>query len=133
MSSAAAPFLSHFPETAPVTEPAVRRWVRWALVFAAWTAYGLSQGVLYKVTLGTGTEWWWAVNICLGVAWFWALLTPGITWIQRRIEEARLGRLGAFAAHAAIAPAVALLVTIVRQRLTTESSSMVARPTAPAP
>jgi signal transduction histidine kinase len=122
MSSAAALFLSHVPETGPVTEPAVRRWVRWSLVFAAWTAYGIAQGILYKVTLGPGTTWWWSVNICVGVAWFWALLTPVITWIQRRIEEAHLGRLGAFAAHAVIAPAVALLVTMVRQRLTTALS-----------
>ena len=124
MSSAAAPFLSHIPETGPVNQPGVRRWARWALVFAAWTAYGFSQGILYKVTLGPGTTWWWAINICVGVAWFWALLTPGITWIQRRIEEANLGRLGAFGAHAAIAPAVALLVTVARQRLTTALSPL---------
>ena len=106
-SSAAAPFLHHFPETVPVRDSAAKRWRSWALVFGAWTAYGLSQGVLYKVTLGEGTLWSWAVTICVGVAWFWALLTPGIAWLQRRIEEANLGRLGAFTVHAVIAPAVA--------------------------
>jgi LytS/YehU family sensor histidine kinase len=120
-SSAAAPFLPHFPESVPVREPAARRWVRWALIFGAWTAYGLSQGLLMKVTL-TGMTWWWAIEICTGVAWFWALLTPGIVWIQRRIEEAHLGKIGAIGAHVMIAPAVALLVTVVRQRLTTALS-----------
>ena len=123
-SSAAAPFLHHFPETVPVRESAAKRWRRWALVFGAWTAYGLSQGLLYKVTLGEGTLWSWAVTICVGVAWFWALLTPGIAWLQRRIEEAHLGRLGALAVHAVIAPAVALVVTVARQRLTTALSPL---------
>ena len=123
-SSAAAPFLHQLPETVPVRDSAAKRWRRWALIFGAWTAYGLSQGVLYKVTLGEGTRWSWAVTICVGVAWFWALLTPGIGWIQRRIEEANLGRLGAFAAHAVIAPAVALIVTVARQRLTTALSPL---------
>ena len=123
-SSAAAPFLHHFPETVPVRESAAKRWRRWALVFGAWTAYGLSQGLLYKVTLGEGTLWSWAVSICVGVAWFWALLTPGIAWLQRRIEEAHLGRLGALAVHAVIAPAVALVVTVARQRLTTALSPL---------
>jgi LytS/YehU family sensor histidine kinase len=116
-SSAAAPFLPHFPETMPVRESPSRRWVRWALIFGAWTVYGVSQGVLMTFTL-TNTAWWWAVEICMGVAWFWALLTPGIVWIQRRIEEAHLGRLGSLAAHVVIAPAVALLVTIARIRIT---------------
>jgi LytS/YehU family sensor histidine kinase len=116
-SSAAAPFLPHFPETVPLGEPATKRWVRWALIFGAWTAYGLAQGLLMKVTLGM--TWWWAIEICTGIAWFWALLTPGIVWIQRRIEEAHLGKLGAVAAHGVIAPAVALVVTMARQRLTT--------------
>jgi two-component system LytT family sensor kinase len=115
-SSAAAPFLPHFPETVPLREPTARRRVRWALIFGAWTAYGLAQGLLMKVTLA-GMRWWWAVEICTGVAWFWAVLTPGIVWIQRRIEEAHLGKLGALAAHVVIAPAVALLVTVVRQKL----------------
>lgn len=123
-SSAAAPFLQHFTDTAPVPTPASRRWIRWGLIFGAWTAYGIGQGILYKVTLGAGTIWWWAIAICVGVAWFWALLTPGIAWIQRRIEEAHLGRLGALAAHAVIAPAVALLVTMARQRLTTALSPL---------
>ena len=117
-SSAAAPFLPHFPETLPMRESSTRRWVRWALIFGAWTAYGVSQGLLMKVTLA-GMGWWWALEICTSVAWFWALLTPGIVWIQRRIEEAHIGKLGALAAHVVIAPAVALLVTIARQRLTT--------------
>ena len=120
-SSAAAPFLPHFPESVPVGEPARRRRVRWALIFSAWTVYGLSQGVLMKVTLASYT-WQWAIEICTGVALFWALLTPGIVWIQRRIEEAKLGTFGAFIAHGIIAPAVALLVTMVRQRLTTALS-----------
>src|SRR5690349_17566376 len=118
-SSAAAPFLSHFPETVPQREPSSRQWVRWALVFGAWTAYGLSQGLLYKVTLGPGVTFGWAVQICLGVAWFWALLTPALAWIQRRVEDAHLGRIGSIGAHIAIAPAVALLVTLVRRRITT--------------
>src|SRR5512138_3452063 len=122
-SSAAAPFLPHFPETLPVREPSTRRWVRWALIFGAWTAYGVSQGLLMKVTIG-GMHWWWALEICTSVAWFWALLTPGIVWIQRRIDEAHLGKLGALAAHIVIAPAVALLVTIARQRLTTALSPL---------
>lgn len=120
-SSAAAPFLPHFPESVPVGEPARRRRVRWALIFSAWTVYGLSQGVLMKVTLASYT-WQWAIEICTGVALFWALLTPGIVWIQRRIEEAKLGTFGAIIAHGIIAPAVALLVTMVRQRLTTALS-----------
>ena len=123
-SSAAAPFLSHFPETVPQREPSGRRWVRWALIFGAWTAYGLSQGLLYKVTLGQGVTFGWAVQICLGVAWFWALLTPGLAWIQRRVEEAHLGRIGSLAAHVAIAPAIALLVTLVRRRITTAISPL---------
>src|SRR5688500_5701080 len=123
-SSAAAPFLHHFPDTVPVRDSAAKRWRRRALVFGAWTAYGLSQGVLYKVTLDEGTLWSWAVTICVGVAWFWALLTPGIAWIQRRIDEAHLGRLGALAAHAVIAPAVALVVTVARHRLTTALSPL---------
>jgi len=117
-SSAAVPFLPHFPETLPAPEPATRRWVRWTLIFGAWTAYGLSQGLLLKISIAQLT-WWWAVEICTGVAWFWALFTPGIVWIQRRIEEAHIGKIGAVAAHAVIAPAVALLITMVRQRLTT--------------
>jgi LytS/YehU family sensor histidine kinase len=93
------------------------------LIFGAWTAYGLSQGLLMKVTLAN-TTWWWAVEICTGVAWFWALLTPVIVWVQRRIEEAHLGRVGGLAAHVVIAPAVALLVTMVRQQLTAALSPM---------
>ena len=130
-SSAAAPFLSHFPESGPVHEPAVKRWVRWALVFGAWTAYGLAQGVLYKVTFGPGITWRWAIEISIGVAWFWALLTPAIAWIQRRIEEAHLGKLGAFGAHAAIAPAIALLVTLARRELTTAFSPLEIGPVLP--
>src|SRR4029453_10847424 len=103
-SSAAAPFLPHFTETVPPGEPSRRRWVRWALIFAAWTAYGLAQGLLMKVTLA-GMRWWWAVEICTGVAWFWAILTPGIVWLQRRIEEAHLGTVLAFAAPVVIPPA----------------------------
>ena len=67
-SRAAVPFLPHFPETVPLREPTSRRWVRWALIFGAWTSYGLSQGLLLKVTL-TGMRWWWAVEICTGVAY----------------------------------------------------------------
>src|SRR4030095_4057472 len=110
------PFFPLFMETVPVREPAGRRWVRWALIFGAWTAYGLAQGLLMKVTLA-GMRWWWAVEICTGVAWFWALLTPGIVWVQRRIEEAYLGKLGAPAAHAVRAPAVAPRVPVARQKL----------------
>jgi len=118
-SSAAAPFLPHVSETIPEREPTARPWVKWALIFGAWTTYGLAQGLLGKITLGPGTTWWWAVEIYTGVAWFWALLTPGIAWVQRRVEEASLGKLGTLAAHAAIAPAVAVLVTLVRRRLMT--------------
>ena len=129
-SSAAAPFLPHFSETVPVQEPASRRWVRWGLIFGAWTVYGLAQGLLMKVTLA-GMTLWWAVEICTGVAWLWALLTPGIVWIQRRIDEAHLGKLGALAAHAVIAPAVALLVTIARQQFTTALSPLDVGPLLP--
>jgi len=130
-SSAAAPFLSHFPETVPVHDPAVKRSVRWALVFGAWTAYGLAQGVLYKVTFGPGITWLWALEISIAVAWFWAALTPAIGWIQRRIDEAHLGKLGAFGAHAAIAPAIALLVTLARRELTTAFSPIELGPVLP--
>jgi LytS/YehU family sensor histidine kinase len=128
-SSAAAPFLSHFPDTGPVRDPAARRLVRWGVVFGAWTVYGLCQGLLWKVTLDY--TWWWAISIYTGVSWFWALLTPGIAWVQRRVEEAHLGKVGAFAAHAVIAPAVALLVTLVRRWLTATMSPLELGPVLP--
>ena len=130
-SSAAAPFLSHFPETVPQREPSSKQWVRWGLIFGAWTAYGVSQGFLYKVTLGEGVTLARAMQICIGVAWFWALLTPGLVWIQRRVEEAHLGRIGSLAAHVAIAPAVALLVAIARRRITTAISPLDVGPILP--
>ena len=123
-SSAAAPFLPHFPDTVPGRESASRRWVRWALIFAAWTvvrsvAGPSHEGHAQRHDLVVGGRDLHRSRVVLGAAH--AQASFGSSAASRTRTSA--GSV-ALAAHAVIAPAVALIVTMVRNRLTVALSPL---------
>jgi two-component system, LytTR family, sensor kinase len=73
--------------------PPARRTLAWlALIFGAWTAFGLLSGAQYQLTLslrGESRPLWPVFGPSLVGAWIWACYTPGLIWLSRRLREVR--------------------------------------------
>jgi two-component system, LytTR family, sensor kinase len=67
-----------------------RRWVWWALIFAAWTVLGLLDvGATYfhwGLVLKKHVPWWQAVGFGFCDWYIWAALTPAVFWLARRFS-----------------------------------------------
>jgi len=78
------------PRTDRIAEPLS---LRWDLVFAAWTAYGLLNAaqhhVGYAMLRGIALPWSLSLLLSMPVAWGWALMTPVIVWLGRRFRFER--------------------------------------------
>jgi len=69
-----------------------RRWVRWLLIFAGWTAVALffaSQTYLSYKSSGGRANAPIILKINLGDWYLWGLLAPGIVWLARRFPLER--------------------------------------------
>jgi two-component system, LytTR family, sensor kinase len=90
-----------------------------ALIFAAWTAFGLffvTQDLTRKAAFGDATPAWnYVVSWLIGV-WVSALLTPGILWLGRRFPIERRRWVRRAALHLAASVAYSLV------QLTSESA-----------
>ena len=76
---------------APARGPATTApYPRWWVVLAAWTAWGLlwsAQVTVLSRLAGKPMPFHVALRIQLPLALAWALLTPGITWLGRRVPS----------------------------------------------
>ena len=69
---------------------------RWWVVLAAWMLWGLlwsTQVALYSRLGGKPMPYLLALRVQMPLGFAWALLTPGIVWLGRRIRPSR-GRAG---------------------------------------
>src|SRR2546422_11362791 len=71
--------------------------IRWGLIFAVWTGYGLlgaaQEHLSYAMSRSTPLPWWTALLMQMPLAYTWALATPVILWLGRRVPFER-GRWG---------------------------------------
>jgi two-component system, LytTR family, sensor kinase len=86
----------------------------WAVASVGWILYTVLVAVLWHQTQG---DWRWSevVFIAAAHAAFWALATPAVVWLARRIEPARVGLPVTIALHAAAALACSLAVMVIRR------------------
>jgi LytS/YehU family sensor histidine kinase len=99
----------------PAADAASGGWARWAAIAAAWALYSLAQVGLYAVVLIPGGEGLgWTGPMMLATGLFWALATPPLLRLGRRVAPERVGLARALAAHAALALATAAAATVVR-------------------
>jgi two-component system LytT family sensor kinase len=91
----------------------MRRGTTWLASFAAWTLIGvfnIAPPVVSSVSAGRPLPKLF-VSLIMESVWVWALYTPSILWLCRRLPPARWPR--AVAAHAACAAALALADPLV--------------------
>lgn len=85
---------------------------RMTVVFAAWTVVGLvstTEFYLFRLSTGAPARWTDPLADSLASVWLWALFTPGITWLSRRVRIQRQGWPIALLLHASFALGVDLL------------------------
>ncbi len=81
-----------------VTEPRNhRRWLETAVIFAAWTVFGLllaNQNYIQSELRGRPMSWAFVMRRALLDAYLWAFATLAIFWLARRfpLERGRLAR-----------------------------------------
>jgi two-component sensor histidine kinase len=104
------------PARVPAESFLAHWWVRWGLIFAAWTLIGLiesGQGFMLQSLYGKSIPRW--KSVVMGVAdWYiWAALTPFLLWGLRHfpIEQRNWPR--RLMLHAAIGFACSMLVIIL--------------------
>src|SRR5512133_3427989 len=89
----------------PPATPHTRQRVPFLAVVVLWTLWGLwtgNQSVLASMAGGpTAAPRASALGIALTGAWLWALLTPALMWITRRIRDWDTTRTRRVAAHLA--------------------------------
>ncbi|MEW6125686.1 MAG: histidine kinase [Acidobacteriota bacterium] len=64
-------------------------WLELAVIFFAWTLYGLffaSQAYISEAHFGRNASWQRALGIWMTCAYSWALVTPPILWLARRLQ-----------------------------------------------
>lgn len=73
--------------------PSTRRMLAWfALIVGAWTAFGLLSAAQYQLVLtlrGETRPLWSVAGPSLVGAWIWALYTPGLVMVARRLRRVR--------------------------------------------
>ena len=88
-----------------------RRWLETAIIFAAWTVFGLlvaNQSSMLSVLGGRPMPWWIALRPALLEAALWAFTTVGIFWLARRVPLERGRVLRGIAVHLVAAVVIAL-------------------------
>jgi two-component system, LytTR family, sensor kinase len=64
------------------------RAIRWGMILAIWTVYGLitvaQQHVSWVLSRGIALPWWKSLVMQMPIAYGWALMTPVILWLGRR-------------------------------------------------
>ena len=91
---------------------------RGGIYFAAWTAVALATTELqYFAQPASGaTPYWRMARMGLASCWLWALFTPGIVWVARRVHINRSNWPRTFAIHLAVAAVVTVIdVAIMRE------------------
>lgn len=84
----------------------------WAVVAGAWTFFGIMYGCVWTAAARYPAQAVrWTVPTALGVAWAWALLTPLLFRLTRRVAPARVGWVVSLTSHTAAALACAALLT----------------------
>ena len=83
----------------------------WTLIFGAWTLFGIfsaNQSYLYVLSTTGRVEASWRELYLLSLSsmWLWALLTPGLVWIARKLRIERPHVVRAILLHLAIAVAL---------------------------
>ena len=84
-----------------------RRWLRWLLIFAAWTLLGLffaTQNYINAYIQASSyarraLSWQQALVLALGEWYIWAALAPLIVWLARRFPIERPARLRGLLVH----------------------------------
>ncbi|HYU36892.1 MAG TPA: histidine kinase [Gemmatimonadales bacterium] len=80
--------------------------IRWGLIFAVWTGYGLlgaaQEHLSYAMSRGTPLPWGTALLMQMPLAYTWALATPVILWLGRRFPFERGRWPSSIAIHLAI-------------------------------
>jgi len=80
--------------------------IRWGLIFAVWTGYGLlgaaQEHLSYAMSRSTPLPWWTALLMQMPLAYTWALATPVILWLGRRFPFERGRWPSSVAIHLAI-------------------------------
>src|SRR4051794_39146651 len=93
--------------------PPSRRRVSFAVIAVSWTLWGLWAGTQSSLaSLASGTTPAPRANplgLALTGAWLWALLTPPLMWITRRIRDRITTKSGRVTAHAGTFALVHLL------------------------
>ena len=89
----------------------VPRWWWWTLVFGGWTLFGVfsaNQSYLYVLSTTGRVEVSWRELYLLSLSsmWMWALLTPCIVWLARRLRVERPHVTRALVAHLLLAIAL---------------------------
>ena len=89
--------------------------IRWRLVLAVWTAYGLVVGVqqyAVGIVFARPVPLWRPVLLQLSLAWGWALLTPLILSLGRRFPLERGRWVRSLAVHLAASATIVFLVDL---------------------
>jgi LytS/YehU family sensor histidine kinase len=90
------------------------------IITGAWTVFGAIHALMWMATLKDGYSIWRTlIPVALVVAWGWALLTPVIYWLTRRLLPKRVGWPMCIAGHTIAAAVIAVTVTALRMRLIT--------------
>jgi two-component sensor histidine kinase len=91
--------------------------IRWGLILAIWTAYGLlnsaQQHLSYSMSGSNPPPWWVSFLLQLPFAYVWALATPGILWLSRRFPLERGRWLTSLTVHITISLALVFLLDVV--------------------
>ncbi len=88
----------------------------WLVVAGAWAVFGILYGVVWATTVREPARALaWTVPTAMAVAATWALLTPLVFRLTRRVAPSRVGWLASLAAHTgAVVGCSALLTGILR-------------------
>ncbi|MFN8670136.1 MAG: histidine kinase [Gemmatimonadaceae bacterium] len=84
----------------------------WAVVAGTWSFFGVMYGVVWTAAARDPVQAVrWTLPTALAVAWMWALLTPWLFRLTRRVTPSRVGWGVSLATHSVAAMACALVLT----------------------